>query len=92
MKDIHRIDQTACPCCGKKLDAVSQFQTDVPKPKSGDTSICFGCAQVSVFDDQLALRRPSAAQLAEMRTDPDWARDIAETQARIRAFNATHPR
>jgi hypothetical protein len=63
------------PClnCGKLLDAAAHEDA---RPAAGDWTICLYCAHMMVFRDDLSLRSPSAAELAEMAGEPEVVRKL----------------
>ena len=64
-----RHDVIICPRCGKEMDASLAITND-HRPDPGDVSICLYCAGVSLYDDGLRLRLPTAAESLELRADP----------------------
>ena len=66
---IHRVEETACPFCGKKLDAVSPADREEESaPTSGDPSMCFGCGEWLTIDFSVpgGLRKPTEAEYEEI--------------------------
>lgn len=65
--------ETRCANCGKRLDrasgVVAKNARNFKRPKPGDLSLCIGCGHVSVFDEGLRLRAPTAAEIVK------WAGD-----------------
>lgn len=57
---------SACPVCEKKIDAVTRPDENGAVPSPGDISICFYCATVSRFDDNLKLEQLTNEQFAEL--------------------------
>ena len=60
----------ACLSCGEMMDgatAVGEEGEIVPKP--GDFTVCMYCGHLMVFDDQLAFRNPSDAEIIELAGD-----------------------
>ena len=51
---IHKTPESACPSCGKLLDATSGADHD-EEPEPGDYSVCIYCAATLRFGDDLAL-------------------------------------
>jgi hypothetical protein len=66
----HTIFEQQCPFCGHRCNRCATTD-DVP-PKPGDISLCLRCAEVSVFDRELRLRRASPRELTRLKSDPDW--------------------
>ena len=74
-----------CPWCGYTLDAATApREPNSKRPAPGDVSVCFSCAAVSLYDDQLAVRRATDAELAEVMQLPD-VRLYVETIKELRA-------
>ena len=46
---------SCCPQCGKTLDAASSLDGD-NTPGEGDLSICTGCGEILVFNEDTSLR------------------------------------
>lgn len=57
------VKPSACPFCGYAADAATCFENDEARPRPGDFSLCLECAEVLVFDDEVALRKPAAGEL-----------------------------
>lgn len=61
---VARFPTAPCPYCGHPIDAASVDPISSARlPRHGDASICFGCAEPSVFVITalgVSLRRPSA--------------------------------
>jgi hypothetical protein len=71
------------------MDAATPVDGD-HQPSEGDLTICISCAQVLVFDDRLATRRPEQGELeAAYRRDPKAADGIRDVQRAIRSLNRT---
>ena len=51
------IPQTACPWCGTRIDRFTGVTARVPEP--GDISITLCCSSLTVFDAELAPRKPT---------------------------------
>jgi hypothetical protein len=61
----HHVPNGFCPLCGKELDAASGMDHD-NAPKPGDVSVCLGCAQPLVFNDDLTVRAMTASEVADL--------------------------
>lgn len=72
------IKKNVCLVCGYDLDGASQINGN-NKPKPGDVSICIGCANIAMFDDDLKLRQPNLNEERELLKNPV----IAEAQNKI---------
>jgi len=74
----HKIKKSLCPFCEFPLDGASQVNGDnLPKPR--DVSVCYKCGNISVFDDDLNLRRPTPKEEREFESD----QTIIETQKAV---------
>jgi hypothetical protein len=60
----HTID-TNCPHCGHKANAATCTHDDAA-PNEGDVGICFKCGEWNVYGDDMQLRLPTDAELAEI--------------------------
>ena len=61
---------SACLSCGEMMDgatAVGEEGEIMPAP--GDFTVCLYCGHLMVFDDQLAFRNPSDAEIIELVGD-----------------------
>lgn len=50
-----RVPESHCPTCAKLLDSATSV-SDASTPEPGDLSICFYCATLLTFDDNLVLQ------------------------------------
>jgi hypothetical protein len=66
----HDTEPSPCPFCGKVNDRASSVGGEIA-PESGDYGVCFGCASVVVYGDDLKLRAPTEAELAEAQADAE---------------------
>jgi hypothetical protein len=73
--------EARCPYCGTVQDRHTAYGADKPRsPREGDIAVCTDCAQVSVFDSDLAMKRWPVA-----RPLPDDIRErVLEAQRMIR--------
>lgn len=58
-----------CPFCGEEVDRATNA-TGTESPDEGDATICLKCGRISVFDDCLQLRKPTAAESSILNSDP----------------------
>lgn len=64
---------TKCPHCAYGAECATGVRTDAT-PKPGSINLCFGCGELSLFDDELKLRMPTVTELLEMQRDKEgWA-------------------
>lgn len=78
----YKVPVSYCPECQTKLDHATSITKDMVD--SNDISLCIECGSVSIFDDDLRLRKPTKDE----KNDPEfpWAK-IAHAQALIWAEN-----
>jgi len=63
MGEALRMPESPCTSCGKILDAANAISEDgAGKPDPGDATVCLMCGHIMVFDDNLRLRDPTAAE------------------------------
>jgi hypothetical protein len=79
-----RFAKTVCPYCGYGVDSASVLEGDVPPPKKGDMAVCFGCAEILQFGDDLKIEKMTAEELAALSFDE--MADIRKVQGALRAF------
>lgn len=78
-----RHDTTVSSCCGHcglVLDAATHVNGKKPTP--GDLAICWGCAGVNQFGEDLTLIKRTEKEVAALDVDHT---ELAETQALVRA-------
>lgn len=63
-----------CPACGITLRYATSALVGAapPRPRPGDVTVCEICGEVLLFE-QVGVRRPTAAELVELRQAPQWA-------------------
>jgi len=78
----------ACPHCGKVNDCHTAADKSDATPQDGDTAICIGCGNWSVFEHE-SLRFPTAPEWDAILDDPEcmkveraWKRMNAERRAK----------
>lgn len=75
-----RLPESRCTNCGKLCDAATGVgHKDRPSP--GDVTICIGCGHLMAYDEQLAVRNLTDAEVVECAGDPR----IIKAQALIAA-------
>jgi hypothetical protein len=80
---------TVCPHCGRKHEAHTNIGNVASTPSPGALSICFYCAELSMYDDGLQLTFLTEAQLAMALNDGYVRRAIAAVRA-IHRHDAAH--
>lgn len=83
----HLIKKSLCPYCDSELDGATGVDEEgnanrLPKP--GDISICYKCANISMFDDELNLRRLTIEEEKEVLRN----KIVVEVQRTILGVNA----
>lgn len=71
--ESYRVKPSACPECGKRNDSARYVQGGGRKrrgPEPGDVTICFGCAGILEFDEDLNLVTAEAETRAAVAADP----------------------
>ena len=82
-----------CPYCGHVADAISPADGDDDSPPTPDSaiSLCLNCAGILCFNDDLTIRRPTAAELRMLKRDPGTWKAIQRAQLAVR-ITPQHPR
>jgi hypothetical protein len=83
------LPECACPTCGTKVnDATVVFHgASKASPAPGDVTVCIYCAAVSIFDDELCLRRPTPDEQREIARDPRVQKTVAEIRRHVHQRN-----
>jgi hypothetical protein len=64
------IPKASCPKCGYRMDRTSDPHGGDARPSEGDASVCLACGNVSVFNSDLSMRQPTAAEKELFDRDP----------------------
>lgn len=72
---------TACPNCGKVLDAATSYQGDEFRPRPTDITVCIWCASVLQFSEGMTLQ---AVDLDAIGADDDIKVEVRHVQQAIR--------
>jgi hypothetical protein len=83
-KPVFSKRDSSCPHCLEPNDGATGLEAQ--NPNEGDVSICFYCAEISVFGKNLGLLKPSPSKLAQILQDPQ----IAALQTAMRQFQKGH--
>jgi hypothetical protein len=75
----HRLRKMHCPQCKRLLDGATNAGDSTSRPKSGDISVCIGCATVLTFT-KTGIDRASAEDAAR----PDIRRVVAAIEETMR--------
>lgn len=82
-------DQT-CPYCFRKNDAATAIDEKAAQqgvaPKEGDISICIGCAEISIYTEEVILRKFKEGDLTGISLA-----EIKHAQGLIREHYDTNP-
>lgn len=70
LSEPKRVKENQCPYCNHLMDAISQIDGD-SLPNPGDASICIKCINISIFDENLNLRKPFPEEDAAIKQSPD---------------------
>lgn len=64
----------SCPACGYRIDRATGIRGSF-SPKQGDFSICFKCAELLVFNQDLTIRLATEAEINDLagKQPKDWA-------------------
>jgi hypothetical protein len=73
-----------CPSCGYKIDGHSAIDGGEDKPKKDDLSICFKCAVVNKYDEDLQLVLLTEEELTTM--DPVMQAEVQKNVEKIKAY------
>ena len=86
MNSGSRMVESACPCCGSRLDTSKNVDGDrVPGP--GDISMCFRCGMPLMFRQDLALRPMLKEEMDVIkRTDPEAWATFSKAQVALNQF------
>lgn len=69
-------EKSECPYCGHKHELATDLRCNA-KPSPGDVSICIQCANVLMFDDNLATRKPTDNELEKALRMPAVVQTVA---------------
>ena len=58
-----------CPKCGYRMDKVLRYADRELEPQPGDIALCFKCAAILAFTDDLGLRCANAQELDDLNFD-----------------------
>lgn len=76
-----------CPYCGQLFRIHSSTDVNyVLPPAPGDVACCAKCGSVSIFTDDLDLRRATAAEIEEIMHEVELARAVAVMQKSIESM------
>lgn len=87
---IHELPISTCPHCGYSMDRAAPVGDDAGAPDPGDTSICFGCGEILIFDEQLTLRAMTRLEMRRLHVDDPEAWDTLVSAQRL--FNTIRAR
>jgi hypothetical protein len=61
-------DAVRCPSCGYKIDTHVATPGNAPRPpETGDALVCEKCHKVALYTADNTLRKPTAAELLDIR-------------------------
>lgn len=79
----NKAPQARCGHCGVPLNRATDDEGT--RPNAGDLSVCWNCAGVNLFTDELQLTALTDAQVEAILEDADDRERLAEMRALIRA-------
>lgn len=68
--------KTNCPWCDRPNDSHAGGGDELP-PEAGDLALCWGCEEPAVFTATLDLRKPTAAEMADIKKNPKVGRYLS---------------
>lgn len=77
-----RSDAGACPHCRKRLTGHQGISDEDARPESGDFVVCFGCAEILVFDAEMQVRAANVEEQNEALSDELFADFVRKLKAR----------
>ena len=87
----YRTKPTRCPYCDVRLDRAACFLSDAP-PTPGDWTVCIGCTQFLIFDENIILRKPRTGELEAMNgEDPTLKAKIEFLARAVRTVDRRPP-
>lgn len=67
---------SVCRVCGERLDAATAAISEHATPVPGDVSVCFYCATVSIYADDMTLRAPTPEERRELDASDEVTRVV----------------
>lgn len=82
--ETFRHKECYCPSCHYRLEASTAADGNTTAPESGDYSVCWDCAAILVFTDDLSVRLATQTELSEAeKWAPDKYKILREAQGVI---------
>ena len=81
MSEVTKLDYSYCPHCRTKVNAAGSIDKPAT-PKPGDINICFYCANINIYDEDLKVRLPTPEEIEEISKD----QSVLHIQEKIRQF------
>lgn len=78
------VPKCSCPYCGIITDRAGSANGE-NTPVGGSISICVECTEISLFDDDLTIRRPDLAELTSIQRSAVWP-EVERARAAIIKF------
>ena len=72
----HRINSRCPHCAATSTGAIGASLTDHDGPVVGDANVCLYCHELSVFDFEMELRRPTESERIEFLLNDEVRRAI----------------
>jgi hypothetical protein len=73
-----------CPCCGHDFDCTASLETDTPTLGPGDVAVCIRCGVALRFNEDMTVRRLSAAEW--LRLSRLEQRALSDATAMVMAY------
>lgn len=80
MSAHHAMPPSTCPACTTRQNMATGIAVD-RKPTPGDYTVCYACAALLHFNDQLQLARLPAQELIDM--DPEQRQLLLSAAAQV---------
>jgi len=82
--------ESNCPACGHPINAAGTIDSnDTYVAEPGDITVCFGCACVLVYADDMSVRMPTTKEITEM--PPEQLAELEDLQRKIKLLNEIFP-
>jgi len=85
--EFHRLPDSHCPSCRRTLNAAGSLIGALPRPRSGDLSVCMHCLAVLAYGKDLELRLLSQRDINGLEVKE--LRALAATIEELRVLAAT---
>lgn len=88
---VTRHHESKCPACEHPINAAGTIDAkDTYVAEPGDITVCYGCACVLVYADDMSVRLPTTKELVE--TPPEQQAEITDLQKKIKLLIDLFPK